>query len=397
MIERFQTYRITYQDTTGTGSSFSKEITLDPDAPFRLTGIAIWVLGAGGISNTLAQTIPAGIQIRYTRPDRMWVQRNMLPGNALTPGFDINNNGQAGSDYMLWSPVSPNMVYPPSGTVQFDIQTQPFVGPLDLLVVLIGTKIFRDGAVWAPTYPAKWNALPFFGYGVQANAAALPVRNQPLAIAPDADFVWQCSTHSDTGGAFASLDLGGEALASILFTAALAGTGGNAITIDLVQAGLNTPLSITVIADAITVNLATDGLGKVRSTGQDVINIINATPAATALITVTGQGGLADLSPVTPGPENLTGGTDATPNKLLDLGVKITDFALKPYMNDYIPLGLLFGFGAPQIPGLPYPEIYIPKNQALYFDFAWIPSQLTPAPPVANIATVTLKGMKVYS
>lgn len=390
MIERLQVYVKKYTDTTGTGSAFGAEITLDPDAPFRLSAIAVWPLGSKFTFT------PTNIQLRYTRPDRMWVQRNMIPGNTLSPGYGINSNGAVGTNYTLWSPVSPNMVYQPSGVVLFDIQTQPNVGPCDFLVVLIGTKIFRDGAVWAPTYPPKWRAMPFLGYGIQSNAAALPQLNQPLAIAPDADFAWQTSTYSDFGGSTASLGVGGESQAFLVFTAVAAGTGGNAITINLVASGILTPLSITVIGTAITVHLATNGLGAGISTGQDVVNIINATPAATALITISGSG-LTLISPSTPGAENLVGGTDALSNQLVDLGVKFKDFDLKYYMNDFVPVGLLFGFGAPQIPGLPYPEIYIPKNQALYFDFAWIASQSTPVPPVSNIATLTLKGMKVYA
>jgi len=396
MIERFQTYVIKYSDTVGTGSQFGKEINLDPDAPFRLTGIAIWALGGPG--NALV-AYPGGVQVRYTRPDRMWVQRHMIQGNTLTPGFGINVNSAGGTNCMLWSPVSPNMVYPPSGTVLFDIQTLPNVGPVDFLIVLVGTKLFRDGAVWAPTYPAKWNALPFFGYGMQANAAALPQLNQPMAVAPDADFAWQASTVSDNGGAVASFTTGGEQFpvpAKLTFTAVAPGSAGNGITINLVLAGNNTPLSITVIGLAITVNIATNGIGQDISTGQDVVDLVNSTPAAAALVTATGTG-LTQPAPQTAGAQNLTGGLDELPNQLFDLGVKFKDFINKYYMNDFVPVGLLFGFGAPQIPGLPYPEIYIPKNQALYFDFAWIPSQAFPTAPVANIATITLKGMKVYS
>ena len=41
-------------------------------------------------------------------------------------------------------------------------------------------------------------------------------------------------------------------------------------------------------------------------------------------------------------------------------------------MNDFVPVELIFGFDNSQIPGLLNPEIYIPKNQALYLDLAAI-------------------------
>src|SRR5271170_8091112 len=199
MTERPAYYALPYVDTTGTGSAFNVEIKLDPDAPFRLFGIAIWPLGGMG-------TVLNQVQLRYTRPDRMWVQRHMIQANTLIPGDARHLGGSGGqsTNLVLWAPVAPNMVYPPSGTVQFDIQTQPNGGAGAFLIVLIGTKIFRDGAVWAPTYPPTWRARPFFGYGVQVAGSVVPVLNigsgntapplnLPMPIAPDADFAWQSS------------------------------------------------------------------------------------------------------------------------------------------------------------------------------------------------------------
>jgi hypothetical protein len=50
------------------------------------------------------------------------------------------------------------------------------------------------------------------------------------------------------------------------------------------------------------------------------------------------------------------------------VGVKIKDWTGKYYMNDYIPLDLIFGFDNSQTPGLLYPEIYIPREGSLFFD-----------------------------
>lgn len=55
------------------------------------------------------------------------------------------------------------------------------------------------------------------------------------------------------------------------------------------------------------------------------------------------------------------------------IGVKIKDWTGKYFMNDYVPLDLIFGFNNSQTPGLVYPEIYIPKNQVIYADFAGLP------------------------
>jgi hypothetical protein len=71
------------------------------------------------------------------------------------------------------------------------------------------------------------------------------------------------------------------------------------------------------------------------------------------------------------------------------VGVLIKDWQGKAYMNDFVPAELIFGFDNSQTPGLVYPEIYIPKNQALYLDVA-------PFGPINGLLTLTFKGKKVY-
>jgi hypothetical protein len=397
VFERTQWYSLPYNDATGAGSVFGLELKLDSDAPFRMTGIAVWILG----SSSTVQT-PNAIQFRYTGPDREFLQRNLIQASALTPGFFINRNSLVpapGSDCMLFSPVAPNRIYPPSGTIVFDIQTQPNAGPVNALIVVFGTKIFRDGACWSPTYPAKYTAQPFFGYGIQCNAAStLPLLNQPMKIDPDADFVWQHGTHSDFGGVSASTMLAGEAEGQIEITAVTPGSAGNAITIQVTGTGISQALSIAVVVDAIVIQLATDGSGNTLTTTQTLVNLINGTPAAAALVTATLQGGPGLAAPNTSGVARpLMGGTNSLSNQLVDMGVKIKDYIGKYYMNDYIPVGLVYGFINGEVPGLPYPEIVIPKNEALYFDFNWIASAAVPTPPSPNILTLTHKGMKVFS
>lgn len=131
--------------------------------------------------------------------------------------------------------------------------------------------------MWAPSYPPKYNARPYFGYDLQIDLTTLPLRDVPFpvparaalsgaALNADADFVWQSGTQTDQPG---------------------------------------------------------------------------------------------------PGAAVLPVGT-----RTRGVGVKFKDWSGKYYMNDYVPLELIFGFDNSQTPGLLYPEIYIPKNQQLYFDFA---------------------------
>lgn len=88
------------------------------------------------------------------------------------------------------------------------------------------------------------------------------------------------------------------------------GTDGNSITVEKVEAGTNTPLSISVSGLAITVNLATDGGGTATTTGTQLLAAMQNDPEVMNLISVsssspsTVQTALATL--------NLASGTDRT-------------------------------------------------------------------------------------
>lgn len=91
------------------------------------------------------------------------------------------------------------------------------------------------------------------------------------------------------------------------------------------------------------------------------------------------------------------GTTGDTPiAQLRNLGVIFRDYTYKPYMNNYVPIGIVFPFLSAQAPGYLYPEIYIPRNGQMLFDIA--PLTGNEAPPAGPPVTVVLglKGMKVY-
>ncbi len=79
---------------------------------------------------------------------------------------------------------------------------------------------------------------------------------------------------------------------TITYRAKQYGTPGNAITIRLLDpATTNAPLSISVVGNAITANLATDGAGAITTTRAQLVAAINLSAPASALITATGAGG----------------------------------------------------------------------------------------------------------
>ena len=72
----------------------------------------------------------------------------------------------------------------------------------------------------------------------------------------------------------------------LVYTARTAGGQGDELTVAYVVAGTNTPLTVTVSGNAITVNVATNGAGAATSTASQVKAAIEANADAAKLVTV---------------------------------------------------------------------------------------------------------------
>ncbi|MEN6358275.1 MAG: phage tail sheath C-terminal domain-containing protein [Armatimonadota bacterium] len=105
-----------------------------------------------------------------------------------------------------------------------------------------------------------------------------------------------------------TLSTGALGIDRIVWTAKTAGAAGNNITIALVATGNDTPLSVEVTGQAITVHLATDSSGDVTSTAADVITAVTEHIGASALAgAVSTDSGIVTPAAVS----NLTGGQDS--------------------------------------------------------------------------------------
>jgi phage tail sheath protein FI len=108
--------------------------------------------------------------------------------------------------------------------------------------------------------------------------------------------------------ATASLVTGTVGTDRIAWRALLPGAAGNGISIELVASGNDTPLSVEVLGQAITVNLATDGVGDPVSTADQVVAAVVGSPYASALVTAeTQETGVVQAAVSA----NLSGGMDA--------------------------------------------------------------------------------------
>jgi len=78
---------------------------------------------------------------------------------------------------------------------------------------------------------------------------------------------------------------------AVLFTAVAAGTGGNSITIKYTDPGLpDATASVSVVSNAITVNLETDHNARIVTTADEIVALIAGSGAASALVTAVAYG-----------------------------------------------------------------------------------------------------------
>lgn len=99
---------------------------------------------------------------------------------------------------------------------------------------------------------------------------------------------------TDHRAVFSRLDIGGQTLLTGAFDSTgsvrYANQPGKIARVWHQQAGLNTPLSVSVSGNDITVALATDAYGRVVSTAASVVAAVTADPYASLLVTVTATG-----------------------------------------------------------------------------------------------------------
>jgi len=113
---------------------------------------------------------------------------------------------------------------------------------------------------------------------------------------------------TDREGIAASLTTGTSGTNRITWRAKNTGTAGNSIQIAAVKSGNNTPLSVSVNGQTITVNLATDASGNATSTCLQVVTAVTNNASASALVQAT----QIDYGVVAPfAATSLTGGQNA--------------------------------------------------------------------------------------
>lgn len=332
-----------------------------------------------GISRCLAPT--GTYQIR--RRDASYIQQGpIIGGTAFADG--------GGADDLM---ILPEEIYPELGSVRFDLTNILRGAPSGALpdsaqIAFQGARRLRGVPVVRPGFRADPRA---FCYQQKITVETAPVTVYKQIN--DYDFELYDIRMVLQQNAF--LRLGIEDQAKLIFSAVVGGV--SAVTIAINHGGAPlTPLSITVVGMAITIQPETDGAGVAMTTGDQLLALYTATPAAVALArltvdTMTGTGEIPDtLGVATP----LAGNVNAPLSFLNGPVSKLTFYDWNRVAISNVPILDLFYDGSPkptQGPpgrdgsvygdGAVQPPLYYPKDSQIRVD----------CQPLAGVTDFTLE------
>jgi hypothetical protein len=164
-------------------------LTMDLDADFVLTGRAVHY--ASLTPGLAGQSALVNYFDRYTGPDTGdYLSQALLRFSAENPDF-----GQYGSPL----PLRPPVAYPRGGSLLADVSNRGNVDYTNLTLYFRGYKMYPAGQLPCNVMPEKSSVLPFvyqgssFVNGAPVNYVPMAQQtqslNNPLFIAPDADFI----------------------------------------------------------------------------------------------------------------------------------------------------------------------------------------------------------------
>jgi len=368
---------------TANGAFPAQQLRIDTDGPFVLREI-----GFSGIGGAL----PQGVSIKFQDDLGRFVEQDYIPSFGELPFSGAALTGYTGI-IPFFTPILPQIVYPPNATIVVYVSnTNPSVAVEKLRIIFRGVSLHPKGTILNGfAYPRYFRELPF-AYAETIALTQNPQLNNILNVKPDADFVLRALQFVPVSNAF--LTDAAEGTGVITFTAVPPGAAGNGILIvATVPAAINQPLTITVVARTITISLATDGGGGNASTVTQVAAAINANTQASQLVTATvvtpGSMPTANTPLAGGGVIQTTFGDDwliqlkDQNGKYYQTGSNSTQIATAGVFPDSIA-----GHLTPYAPGILVPEIYLQKNNALYYDIQ------APSVPVSVITRFI--GSKIF-
>ena len=185
MIERHHDYILEIPSLPAGEAVLSQPINLDTDAPFLCRGRGIHIAPP---TATRSQANVANLRFRYKNAAGTYLAP--IPMQASQDFWSAF--GQGGH----YRPVWPQQPYPPGGVIEADIYNDGTEDITNMQVIFRGVKLFRDGAIAAPSYPAKCTPLEFTyqsGKGTPTDPALVlnttdALYQLPFNVRSDADF-----------------------------------------------------------------------------------------------------------------------------------------------------------------------------------------------------------------
>jgi hypothetical protein len=179
MVERHHDYQLTVASVPA-GGIFEVPLQLDTDAPFCLRLVRTRNIGLNGFR---FQTPRKAYQSSELRTD--W-NLPTAPPDSVTQG-PYPSRG---------IPIAPQMIYPIGSQIVCDIGNDTGETITNARILFRGSKLYTDGAISAPTYPAQIRVLPFTYPVVVSNVPASTVitgaiRDNQMRVRSDADFVFR--------------------------------------------------------------------------------------------------------------------------------------------------------------------------------------------------------------
>jgi hypothetical protein len=171
LIERHQDYQITFASVPP-GGMVAAPLKLDTDAPFALRLVRSRNIGLNGW--------------RFTNP------RQAYQSQQLRTDWIVPVSPTQGAYPSRGSIIYEEMVYPPGGTIEIDVGNATDEPLTNVRLLFRGSKLFRDGSLWVPTYPERMAVLPSVYQVIVPQVGLTETRRDlQLVINNDADFVYR--------------------------------------------------------------------------------------------------------------------------------------------------------------------------------------------------------------
>jgi hypothetical protein len=161
-------------------------LTLQPDAPFLLTGLAVKCVYTSAVKSCIQLQDLRGLKFRFSGPDGNYLMDQRVPFTSW-----MANYGQLGNPRRIF----PNLLYPPQSTILLDLENASAATTFtNFEIYYRGVKLFPWGQRVYYPYPQTFGTRRWT-YEPKAETMQLKdVRvNQAFHSSQDADFVWRAT------------------------------------------------------------------------------------------------------------------------------------------------------------------------------------------------------------